>query len=61
MAIIKFSVPQVRARVRQLVRDGYLAKESEGLYDLTQKGFAVLLAEAEARITKPTKKPERGQ
>ncbi len=61
MAVIKFSVPQVRARVRQLVRDGYLAKESEGLYDLTQKGFAVLLADAEPRIMKPTKKPERGQ
>jgi hypothetical protein len=46
MAVIKFSVPEVRARVEQLVRDGYLIRESRGLYDLTEK---------------PKKKRERGQ
>ncbi len=61
MAVINFSVPQVRDRVGQLVRDGYLVRESRGVYDLTEKGFTVLLAEAEARVAKPTKKPERGQ
>jgi hypothetical protein len=49
------------ARMRELERDGYLFKIEHGDYAITMEGLAVLLAEADAPIPKPTKKPERGQ